>query len=182
MLYFYFRDLKPEMSLAWLEHVKDITSKNYNIGVVSILSTKTDALVSPANSFGYMDGGIDLVYRNHFGMQIQRRLQEMIKRKYPDGELPIGRALIISTGDKRIPKIVAAPTMREPSVIQGTNNVYKATYAAVETVLEFNKKEPDKIESIAFPGMGTGVGMMDPFDAAEQMVRAIIDIGQFRTK
>ena len=29
-----------------------------------------DAIVSPANSFGFMDGGIDMVYSKRFGWQM----------------------------------------------------------------------------------------------------------------
>ena len=29
-----------------------------------------DAIVSPANSFGFMDGGIDYCYSEHFGWQM----------------------------------------------------------------------------------------------------------------
>ena len=31
---------------------------------------EADAIVSPANSFGFMDGGIDMVYSRHFGWQM----------------------------------------------------------------------------------------------------------------
>jgi O-acetyl-ADP-ribose deacetylase (regulator of RNase III) len=34
---------------------------------VSILDVACDAVVSPANSFGFMDGGIDAVYLSLFG-------------------------------------------------------------------------------------------------------------------
>ena len=46
----------------------------------SILDVSCGALVSPANSFGYMDGGIDLVYSMHFGWHVQERLQEASRR------------------------------------------------------------------------------------------------------
>ena len=39
-----------------------------------ILESSADAIVSPANSFGYMDGGIDLVYLHRFGWELQTAL------------------------------------------------------------------------------------------------------------
>jgi len=52
------------------EEIQDIT-----ISDSDILSFKADAIVSPANSFGYMDGGLDLKFRasNHSIEEIQKR-------------------------------------------------------------------------------------------------------------
>jgi hypothetical protein len=38
-----------------------------------ILTRTADAILSPANSFGFMDGGIDLLYSNFFGWELQDR-------------------------------------------------------------------------------------------------------------
>jgi O-acetyl-ADP-ribose deacetylase (regulator of RNase III) len=43
----------------------------------SILEVACDALVSPANSFGFMDGGIDAVYADHLGWDIQLQLRRL---------------------------------------------------------------------------------------------------------
>jgi len=42
---------------------------DYHLG--SILDIECDAVVSPANSFGFMDGGIDLIYSQFFGWHVQ---------------------------------------------------------------------------------------------------------------
>ncbi|MEI8319597.1 MAG: hypothetical protein WCH79_16765, partial [Planctomycetia bacterium] len=83
-----------------------------------ILRANVDAVVSPANSAGFMDGGIDLAYRNRFGLGIQARVQELIAARYA-GEMPIGAAALVSTGDARIPRMVVAPTMETPRSIVG---------------------------------------------------------------
>src|ERR1700682_38693 len=57
-----------------------------------------DAIVSPANSFGIMDGGLDLAIRDQLGFGVQTALQELIVAKH-HGELPVGCALIVSTKD-----------------------------------------------------------------------------------
>src|SRR5262245_25406748 len=49
-------------------------------------SRDADAMVSPANSFGIMDGGLDLAIRNAIGGDIQRRVHEAIIEKH-HGEL-----------------------------------------------------------------------------------------------
>src|SRR5262245_5782518 len=71
------------------------------------------AMVSPANSFGIMDGGLDLAIRDALGLQVQRRVQRVIVERH-HGELPIGAAEIVETEDARWPHLVVAPTMRVP--------------------------------------------------------------------
>lgn len=63
----------------------------------SILNCDTDAIVSPANSFGFMDGGLDYYLFQMFGWDLQERLQEMIRNR-PEGDLRVGRALVLETG------------------------------------------------------------------------------------
>lgn len=69
--------------------------------------------MSPANSFGFMDGGFDAVYTYVLGLQVQARAQDAIRRDF-DGELPVGCALIVATERSELPWCVIAPTMRVP--------------------------------------------------------------------
>merc|ERR1739848_923911 len=59
-------------------------------------ATGVSAIVSPANSFGDMTGGIDKVYLNRWGDGLQDRLQDLIRRE-KDEELVVGDALVIET-------------------------------------------------------------------------------------
>ena len=52
-----------------------------------------DAVVSPANSFGFMDGGLDHALSERFGWDLQERLQEEISG-LPVGELLVGQTLV----------------------------------------------------------------------------------------
>jgi O-acetyl-ADP-ribose deacetylase (regulator of RNase III) len=136
-----------------------------------ILDGSAGALVSPANSFGYMDSGIDLAYRSFFGMEIQRRVQAKIHAEHC-GELPVGQAIVVATDHARFPFLVVAPTMRVPDRIADTVNVYLAFRAALLAVLRHNSSGKNSIESLHSPALGTGVGAM-PFDrAARQMAAA----------
>ena len=49
------------------EWQKVMPSSTVEIVHGDIFSRPADALVSPANSFGFMDGGIDLAYSRRFG-------------------------------------------------------------------------------------------------------------------
>ena len=61
----------------------------------SIFDIKADAVVSPANSFGFMDGGIDGAYTWYFGPELQANLQAFIKNEVRAKEVLIGEALVI---------------------------------------------------------------------------------------
>jgi O-acetyl-ADP-ribose deacetylase (regulator of RNase III) len=136
-----------------------------------ILDGSSGALVSPANSFGYMDGGIDLVYRSFFGMEIQRRVQAKIHAEHY-GELPVGQAIVVATDHVRFPFLVVAPTMRVPDRIADTVNVYLAFRAALLAVLRHNSSGENSIENLHSPALGTGVGAMPLHRAARQMAAA----------
>jgi O-acetyl-ADP-ribose deacetylase (regulator of RNase III) len=128
-----------------------------------------DAIVSPANSFGIMDGGLDLAIRNELGFTVESRVQDAIVRKY-HGELPVGSAEIVETGDRRWPHLVAAPTMRVPMPIGFTFNAYLAFRAVLVAIKNFNRAaERQAIDSVVCCGLGTGVGKLEPKKCAGQM-------------
>jgi O-acetyl-ADP-ribose deacetylase (regulator of RNase III) len=133
-----------------------------------ILDGSSGAIVSPANSFGYMDGGVDLAYRNLFGLQIQRRVQAAIQTDHL-GELPVGQAIVVATEHPQLPFLVVAPTMRVPDRIADTVNVYLAFRAALMAVIRQNNSSKDQIQSLHVPALGTGVGGMPIDRAARQM-------------
>ena len=131
-----------------------------------ITKVPCDAIVSPANSFGFMDGGLDYQLTEFFGPGVQDSLQEIIREKY-HGELLVGQVLIISTENEKIPWLVCAPTMRVPMHIQTSINAYLSMKAILVAVNDHTEKP--EINSIAVPGLGTGVGSLAPQTAAYQM-------------
>jgi O-acetyl-ADP-ribose deacetylase (regulator of RNase III) len=162
----YLRDINSEVVSAWKKSFANVTTVEISCG--DIFDQKADAIVSPANSFGYMDGGIDLVYSRYFGWELQEALQSRLAKEFY-GELPVGQALVLETGSKEIPFLVSAPTMRVPNTISRTLNVYLAFRATLIAVINHNKSEMKKIRSILVPGLGTGVGDVPPERAANQM-------------
>jgi O-acetyl-ADP-ribose deacetylase (regulator of RNase III) len=117
------------------------------------------------------DGGIDLVYSRFFGWELQERLQAQPLAEH-FGELPVGQAVIVPTGHASIPFLVSAPTMRVPSSIAKTLNVYLAFRAALIAVTNHNATNEREINSVLVPGLGTGVGEVPAERAARQMRRA----------
>jgi len=128
-----------------------------------------DAMVSPANSFGIMDGGLDLAIRDQLGHKVEARIQEVIVARH-HGELPIGSAEIVATDDSRWRYMISAPTMRVPEPIPMTLNVYMAFRAILVAVENFNKGLGKReIDSIVCCGLGTGIGRVEPKKCANQM-------------
>jgi len=138
-----------------------------------ICSLRCDAIVSPANSFGFMDGGLDYALSERFGWDLQKRLQQTIRDEYA-GELLVGQAVIVPTNDSVVPWLISAPTMRVPMNITTTVNAYLAMRAILLAV-RTHKRAP-AIDAVAVPGLGTGVGDLPPDVAALQMWRACEDV------
>lgn len=131
-------------------------------------SKPADAMVSPANSFGVMDGGLDLAIRDELGYAIQQAVQNVIIERH-HGELPVGSAEIVATADTRWPLLVVAPTMRVPEDIRHSRNAYLAFRAALLCIERWNCDASTPIRSVVVPGLGTGIGKMEPRRCAAQM-------------
>ncbi len=149
-------------------------NSEYNVEIVQadITKLKCDAVVSPANSFGFMDGGLDLALSERFGWDLQERLQQQING-LPEGELLVGQAILMETGDNDIPFLISAPTMRIPTSINIDTSVN--AYLVMKAIL-LTAKNDSRIESVAIPGLCTGTGNMKPLVAAGQMFRAYEEI------
>lgn len=136
----------------------------------NIVDIADDTVISPANSYGDMGGGVDLVYRDFFGRQLERKVQGAIAEAHGN-YLPIGEALLVETDHAIIPRMIVSPTMFLPEPTSQLN-VYKSMCAALRVA----KQWMDSIDTLFCPGMGTGIGCVSPEDAAEAMVGAYNDI------
>lgn len=148
-----------------------------------ILTFQADAIVSPANSFGYMDGGLDLKYSQFFGWELEQRLRKLLVEEHC-GELPVGQAVIVATEHPAIPYLISAPTMRVPMNVAATVNAYLAFRAIIQATKAFNQTAREPITSILCPGLATGEGRMPPERCAFQMYEAyrICVLGEVETK
>ena len=131
----------------------------------SILAVAEGAVVSPANSYGYMDGGIDRAYVEAFGLDVEKRVQAAIDRQ-SNGMLPVGSALLVPSGHPRVPYLIVAPTMELP----GPTTPAKVFFA-MSALLNLITRHPE-LTQVCCPGLGTGVGGVLPEDAAKEMVAA----------
>src|ERR1044072_1885337 len=63
----------------------------------STLDVPAEAVVSPANSYGWMRGGIDAVYARAFP-PIEQHVRSAVLA-YHGGELPVGQAVLVPTDE-----------------------------------------------------------------------------------
>ena len=121
---------------------------------------RVDAIVNPANSAGLMGGGVAGVIRRVGGSVIE---DEAVKR----APIPIGKAVLTTAGNLPCQGVIHAPTMIRPAERATAEVVRKATVGALRCAEEAG------LSSIAFPGMGTGVGRLPVDVSAKTMVDAI---------
>ena len=130
-----------------------------------------DCMVSAANSFGLMDGGVDAAISRFFGDDLARDVRRRILAEYR-GEQPVGTSMIVETGHPRHPFIAHTPTMRVPMTIARTDNVYRAMWGMLLAVDAHNRTASKPIRIVACPGLGTATGRVPYTEAARQMALA----------
>lgn len=158
-------DQNPAIVAAW----RSCFAPHPEVGILGgdILAIAGCAVVSPANGYGFMDGGLDRRYTEFFGLTPQTALQQAIARR-PEGYLPVGAAILVRTGHPRIPYMIAAPTMLGPEPGIPAANCGRALYAVLRTV----DRHAALISTVYCPGLGTGIGQVDPEEAAREMAGA----------
>lgn len=144
--------------------VKPMTSFEHTYKGVRILvltgditKQEVDAIVNPANSLLIMGGGVAGTIKRVGGNEIE---DEAVKH----APVPVGEAVATGAGRLKAKYVVHAPTMERPAMRIGKRNVGLSVRGALKCA------EGLEIRSIAFPGMGTGVGGLSLEEAARTMV------------
>ena len=178
------RGIDTEANAALQYYFKEVPGVEIAIGG-SILAQEgvVDAFISPANTMGNMDGGIDKVYAEHFGWspgrpyQDANPLQLAMDEKYgrKQAEVPIGESVIAPVEpldeSRTVRFLIAAPTMMTPGAIPiGSRVVYDASRAAFRAW----RGSDGLIEAAACPMFGTGWGEVPAWVAAAQMWEAFV--------
>ena len=171
-----FVDTNPEVVFAMREV---LCRKNRNISCIHGNILDYDgSLVSPSNSYGNMDGGIDRLYREVFsrdGFDIENEIKAYIEH-FHGGKLNFGKAQIVPTYDEKNPYIIFSPTIEKPGDLANAENVKEAMQAILGEVIDFNKRSSstciDSIDKLLVPGLGTGYGQLDPEESAGAILSA----------
>ena len=143
---------------------------------------KKCAYVSPANCFGYMDGGIDEIYSKMFtdiGKTVRQEIHKHSKYRTERNTqkiLPIGSSLVVPVNPTSF--LICAPTMVFPNNVSDSRNAFAAMSAVLNVVSKHNQhvlRVNDTIDTIYIPGLCTGVGRMSLENSIQQMMEAIDD-------
>lgn len=123
-----------------------------------------DTLVTAGNSYGIMDGGIDLAVREYFGKRVQVAVQDVIESEYL-GILPVGSAVSVPVFKGQWRNLIYAPTMRLPMAVNKTNFVFYAAMATFRAIAQ----NPERIERVVIPAFGALTGKVSATQVAKQI-------------
>jgi len=151
---------------------------------VTTLETHGTAFVSPANSLGFMDGGIDAAYRRMFpGCEsVVKHAITVIGQRTNLGRpyLPVGSVfwqLLQHQGRVSKPGgtyLITAPTMFLPHNVGQTQNAYWAMRAVLMAFDRIQFASPQTTRLVV-PSLCCGWGGMRPAESVTQIARAIAD-------
>ena len=125
-----------------------------------IAQTDCDAIINPANSFGYMGGGVAGAIKRAGGKEIEN---EAVNK----APIVVGEAIATTAGDLPCKYVIHAPTMKRPAMRTSVENIEQATQAALKLAEKLD------LRCIAIPGMGTGVGRV-PQEKAAKAITTIV--------
>ncbi|TVL91319.1 Appr-1-p processing protein [Streptomyces sp. SAJ15] len=149
-------DVNTSVVEAWRAAFADTPEIEIREG--SILDEEVDAWVTPTNSRGRMDGGVDAAIKRHLGAGIQLRVQRAIRDRFA-GRLPVGSAVCVPSGAVNPRFLISTPTMESSAQnVSETLNVALACAAAFQAIHLQNREAPGSISSVALVGMGAQTG------------------------
>ena len=122
-----------------------------------------DAIVNPANSYGFMGGGVAEAIKKIGGEEIELEAASQ-------APIPLGSAIISAAGTLRCRHVIHSPTVEQPGGNSSPGMIVEETLAALHCADE------NQLARIAFPGLGTGVGGVDKEQAAKAMLETIANL------
>lgn len=162
-------DNKREMCDAWEKYFGEFEGVKIICEFLEFANLDdVDCYVSPANSYGLMDGGYDKALTMLFGVELQRRVQDyIISNLY--GEQQVGSSIIVDIpGEKK--KLIHTPTMRVPARITDPEVIYTSMRSTLICALKNNVKK------IVIPAFGGATGRLAPDVVAEEMFKAYFQV------
>ncbi|HEX2689231.1 MAG TPA: macro domain-containing protein [Kofleriaceae bacterium] len=131
-----------------------------HIARAELWSLPVDAVVNPANSLGIMGGGIGGSLRRQGGDTIQQEAMKV-------APIAVGAAIVTTAGQLPAKHVIHVPTMEEPGMKIGAENVRRAARAALIAA------DRNHFKVIAMSGIGTDLGDVPIDEAARAIVEEI---------
>lgn len=124
-----------------------------------ITEYEVDAIVNAANSHLWMGAGVAGAIKRKGGTIIE---EDAIRQ----GPIEVGDVVVTTAGNLPASYVIHAAVMGQ-DLVSTSELVRRATLSVLR------RAEEMKLQSLAFPAFGTGVGRMAPKDSAEAMVGAL---------
>ncbi|KAJ8501937.1 hypothetical protein ONZ51_g304 [Trametes cubensis] len=198
------RDTAPSLCDAWRAAFADLPSpvaarfavKEARLDPQAIANEfgPCQCVVSPANSFGIMDGGYDMALSVAFKVDgdtwaLTNAVQDVLHERYrgylPPGScelVPLSPALTASNA-LGCTVLATVPTMRTPeSVRWHVDLVYECMWHLLSALWRWNKGERPPgarpVEQVLMTGLGTGWGQIGAERCARQMALAALNFAK----
>ncbi len=123
---------------------KDFKNKKILLLQADITDLETDAIVNAANDLLWMGSGVAGAIRTKGGDDIE-------KEAMSKGPAKIGEAIVTTAGKLKAKYVIHA-------VLMGQDLLTSENYIRDATLNSLKRAEELKLNSIAFPALGTGVG------------------------
>ncbi len=127
-----------------------------------IVAQDTDAVVNAANNYLWMGSGVAGAIKAAGGEAIEEEATSQ-------GPIPVGSSVITGAGELPARFVIHAAGMGQ-DLKTDEDNIRKAVTSAMELAVE------RKLESMAFPAIGTGVGVFPLQKAAHIMLDAALEL------
>lgn len=186
----YLLDINPEMTDTWEKYFKHTGTKIVNQDFKTFMTEhpNMEAIVSPANSFGLMDGGYDKAIIEYFGQELMEDVQKEIIKTWC-GEQPVGTSMSVAIKNKYFLKhideektlmlhslLIHTPTMRTPEVINDPRIIYQCMRTTLIEAIN------QRVDSIVIPAFGGCTGKVKPDTIAKMMYLAYEQICNYPNK
>src|SRR5210317_2574344 len=80
---------------------------SFDVELGNPLAFDIDAVVSPANTKGIMNGGYDAILRRYFGVGIEYLVRQYLEKF----QINIGQAIAVKTGHQSVNWLIVTPTV-----------------------------------------------------------------------
>jgi O-acetyl-ADP-ribose deacetylase (regulator of RNase III) len=179
-----FQILFVSKNLRWIEEIRrrfyDFPQIKIVYGDIIGIPRENTVFVSPANSYGTMNGGIDSILNERIfpGVQgfVKNKIASLgIQTALGRPFLPLGSAVFVKTGETS--GLIATPTMVSPRSVADTNNAFVSFLTALTMMKKYREltQQESVFTTLVVTSHCCGYGEMDESLSALQMREAYDD-------
>ena len=164
--YLYLLDINKRITRAWQQEFAgcpDVEIVYQDFETFMNEHPEVDAIVSPANSFGIMNGGYDLAITRYFGQGLQKEVQKTILEEYL-GEQPVGTSIVVPIPGQSGKVLIHTPSMRMPEIIIDPRVIYTCTRTALIAAMKHD------VQKMVVPAFGGLTGQV-PAEVVAKMMK-----------